>query len=302
MAAVTISDDPPPGEQPRPWPAPGADVDWWRGESEPADREQTTAGEGEAAADASPDEPAARTGPYETPPRPAGPRPPAEPRRPDPPPAMPLMRAEPLPVPALAPPEAGGAGEPADSGPLATRVPPQRIPPGIPPALTRPARRHHSRELRGPWLAVPGLLVVTILATFFGWVAAEPFWLAAGHGHHGRATVLAAGPGCRASFTADDATFTAAADVAGIDPASCPAGAVRPAWMVSAGGSRVYLTDARGLAVRWGVGFGLVLVCALAAVWVTGATRFAGWRRGVATALTLAAPIVLAAAMVASAY
>ena len=57
------------------------------------------------------------------------------------------------------------------------------------------------------------------------------------------------------------------------------------------GGDRAYATDEAGLFLRWGSGFGLILVCGLLIVWVTGATRFTGWRRVTSIVVSLAAPL-----------
>jgi hypothetical protein len=72
--------------------------------------------------------------------------------------------------------------------------------------------------------------------------------------------------------------------------------------MVSPASPRAWADDPTALHLRWTIGFGLVLLCAGAITWVTGATRFTGWRRGVAVSVSLAAPLAVAVALVAAAY
>lgn len=98
---------------------------------------------------------------------------------------------------------------------------------GTPVAPDRPAGRDRSRRLPGPHrtgrpakpprhpvLGLAGLLVLTLLSSFFAWVSAEPLWLAVGHGERGTATVLSCTGGgiglrCRGTFVADDDTTAA---------------------------------------------------------------------------------------------
>jgi hypothetical protein len=74
-----------------------------------------------------------------------------------------------------------------------------------------------------------------------------------------------------------------------------------PAVMTSAGGARAYVNaDA---ASRAAVGLALILLCGLAIARATGVRRLpAGRARGVATALSLAGPLTLLAAMLALTY
>jgi hypothetical protein len=145
-------------------------------------------------------------------------------------------------------------------------------------------------------------VVLAFAAAFFAWVSAEPFWLAVGHGRAGMATVL--GPsadGCRATFVADQGSQPmSTVELAG--SRNCTAGTVLPARMVSTHASRAYATDLTGLNLRWGVGFGLILLCALTIVWVTGATRFTGWRRATSVGLCLTGPVGLTLAMLAATF
>jgi len=152
-------------------------------------------------------------------------------------------------------------------------------------------------------LAIPALVVLALAGAFFAWVSAEPFWLAVGHGSTGTATVVVAGTDCRATFVADGNAFSASTvDLSGVDTQSCMVGARLPARMVSATSTRAYAVDPAGLNLRWGLGFGLVLVCGLMIAAFTGAGRYRGWRRAASVGVCLAGPIVIAAALIAAAY
>jgi hypothetical protein len=173
------------------------------------------------------------------------------------------------------------------------------------PVRRRPPRRHRRRPPRRPWFGLPALVVLAFATTFFAWVSAEPFWLALGHGRTGTATVVATGQaaGCRGFFMAADGSFIASdVDLRGLGPAECTRGAKVAAHMVSVRAEQAYATTASGLHLRWLTGLGLVAVCSLAMVWLTGAARFAGWRRGVAVGLGLGGPAAITIAMFAAAF
>jgi hypothetical protein len=156
---------------------------------------------------------------------------------------------------------------------------------------------------RTPWLAVPAVLLLVLLASFFGWVSAEPFWLSVGHGRSGTVTVLAAQSTCRGSFAATESTFVlSTVDIIGLAADDCRPGVALAARMVSPDATHAYAVDSGGLALRWGVGFGLVLLCGVAIARITGAFRFAGWRRLVATVASIVAPFAIVATQLALAY
>lgn len=170
-----------------------------------------------------------------------------------------------------------------------------------PPRHPQPVRRR--KPPRRPWFALPALVVLASAAAFFAWVSVEPFWLAVGHGKAGTATVVAApADRCQADFVAEGDAFTSRVDLAGLPPSACRVGVAVPARMVSPTSPRAYSVDDVGLNLRWGVGFSLVLLCGLAIVWVTGASRLPGWRRVVSTALSFAGPIGFALAFLAVTY
>jgi hypothetical protein len=271
-----------------------------------------------------------RTGPYDTPPRvrstPPTLAPPARESSP-----IPVLRRRPLPLPPGVLPVAAepapestptpevvdefdraeaAATDPALAHPIA---PPRPVPtdlvsaplltrpiPAPPSPRTRPPGRstrapRPPKNPRAPWIAMPGLVVLLLAAAFLGWVSAEPFWLAVGHGRTGTVTILAGGTsGCHGSFTAPDFTVSTV-DIYGLAPDECRPGTARPAEMVSAGAAHAFATDHAGLLLRTGVGLGLLLLCGLLIALVTGTRKLTGWHRGSATFLSLAAPLLVAA-------
>jgi hypothetical protein len=139
------------------------------------------------------------------------------------------------------------------------------------------------------------------VAAFLGWVSAEPFWLAAGHGQNGTVRILAGGNGCHGSFTAPDFTVSTV-DVYGLAPGECRPGTARAAQMVSADAGHAFATGQAGLLLRTGVALGLLLLCGVLIAVVTGTRKLTGWRRATATLLSFAAPLVVAATAVALSY
>jgi hypothetical protein len=321
----------------RPWSAPGPDADWWRGEpAEPSPAPSVAP---------SPPPAAPAPGPYGKPPRSksAGPAPvPKPPIRRDSPPAA--MTRVPVPVPAAPvepPPDAPPSAKPStrapstEDTPAASTVhtatssdagtPPSTVddqeprPIVVPAAVSgrRPARlataatqqpvrgTGRRRIPRRPWFALPALVVLGLMLSFFAWVSAEPFWLAVGHGHSGVATVVGrtGRVGCQASFSTNGDEFSVSTvDLAGVTPATCTTGTHYPARMVSAGSHWSYVDQQRGLTARWLLGSGLIALCVAAIAWITGAGRFDGWRRVASLAVSVAAPIALAAGIIAAAY
>jgi hypothetical protein len=221
------------------------------------------------------------------------------------------------PVPVTAPPvPVESPPTPVEPAPVPRQSPPVRAVPAVPvqrrtvpPLVRRPPRRRRRRLPRRPWFALPALVVLALATTFFAWVSAEPFWLAVGHGHSGTATVVAGGgqpdpaDGCRAFFIAGDGSFIASdVDLRGLGPAECTDGTEVTAHMVSVRADQAYATTEFGLHLRWLSGLGLVLLCALIIVWLTGAARFNGWRRGVAVGLSLGGPAAVTIAMLTTTF
>ena len=186
-------------------------------------------------------------------------------------------------------------------------------PPETPERLTtttgRPPRRK-PRLPRRPAAGLVGLLALGLVAAFFAWVSAEPFWLAIGHGDRGSATVArCTGDGvtqrCAGQFTAADGAYRVD-DLAllGVEPAQRTAGAVAQARMVSSDSRQAYVGDT-GLLVhlRWALGFVLVLLCGLGIAGLTGARRLETTRaRRGALLISLTGPLALLAGFLLVAY
>jgi hypothetical protein len=156
---------PEPERRGRPWPAPSVngspstDGQWWRGGAEPF-----------------PLWPTAET--RETPIVPAAsPVQDTSPER-ETPPMTAVAPEQPEPAPVLVTPF---AALPLEARPIEAR----RI------LARRPvaARTPPPREPRHPAVGLAALVTFALLAGFFSWVSAEPFWLALGHSRAGTATV-----------------------------------------------------------------------------------------------------------------
>jgi hypothetical protein len=172
----------------------------------------------------------------------------------------------------------------------------------------RPAKDRPLGRLRRPGAGLAGLVLVALLAGFFAWTSAEPFWLAVGHAQAGTAKVTrCAGDGvlrrCIANFTGPG--FTAeSVTVIGARPGPEKAeGATLAAQMVRKGDRIAYAGSRNGLHVRWGAGLGLTLLCGILVAWATGARRLLGRKvRAGAVLLSFLGPLLLFAGMLAATY
>ncbi|WP_433214520.1 hypothetical protein ACQP00_04100 [Dactylosporangium sp. CS-047395] len=172
-------------------------------------------------------------------------------------------------------------------------------------APQRRVRQRRVRPARGPAAGLSAMLLIALLAGFFAWTSAEPFWLDMGHREPGTAKITSCkGTGvlrrCLAEFTRPGAAEPVMGTrLMGLDE---PPGATVAAEMVP-GGRIAYAGNPTGLRVRWAAGLGLIVLCGVLLAWLTGAWRFARLRdRLTAWTLTAAAPLVLSAAIVAAAY
>ena len=172
---------------------------------------------------------------------------------------------------------------------------------------SRRSPRHANRQ---PAPALFALVTLALVATFFAWVSAEPFWLAVGHGKPGYATTTSCtGSGvtqrCVGQFRAADGHFAVTrVTLLGVSTANRTAGAVAPARMVSRASRQAYLGDT-GLLVqlRWVLGFVLVLTCGYAIAGLTGARRLDNARaRRAAVLASLMGPFLLLAGFLFAAY
>jgi hypothetical protein len=161
--------------------------------------------------------------------------------------------------------------------------------------------RHHAAPPRRPSGGLLGMLVLGLVAAFFAWVSAEPFWLAVGHGDQGTATVeRCTGAGvtqrCTGQFLAADGAYRVdELALVGVEPGRHTPGASSPARMVSSDSRQAYVGSTGVLVhLRWALSFVLVLLCGLGIAGLTGARRLdsARARRG-ATLASVAAPLVL---------
>lgn len=173
----------------------------------------------------------------------------------------------------------------------------------------RPGRRRRP-PATNPVGALFSLIALSLVAAFFAWVSAEPFWLATGHGDAGYATTTRCrGDGltqrCTGRFTAADGRFTAGrVTLLGISGDAREPGAVSGARMVSADSRQAY-TAPPGLLMhlRWTLGFLLVLICGYGIAGATGARRLESPRaRRYALLASVAGPLLLLAGFLAAAY
>lgn len=164
------------------------------------------------------------------------------------------------------------------------------------------------RRPRRPLIGLPLLLVLGLLAAFFGWVGAEPFWIAVGHADRGSLVIAdCTGGGITKRCTGD---FTAAGShhpvrgvaLSGATVADAHPGTRLAARMVGPSARTAYAGDRLGLLLRWAVPLALVVLIGLLTAAATGAWRLRGRHRFAAVVLSLAGPLVLAAGITAAAW
>ncbi|HEU4347085.1 MAG TPA: hypothetical protein VFR35_04775 [Actinoplanes sp.] len=163
---------------------------------------------------------------------------------------------------------------------------------------------------RRPVAGLTALVALALVAAFFSWVSAEPFWLAVGHGDRGVATVgVCTGSGvtqrCAGAFAAGDGRYRVErVALVGVGPDARDPGAVAPARMVSPDSRQAYV-GATGWMVhlRWVLGFVLVVMCGYGIAGLTGTRQLetASARRG-AVLMSLAGPILLLLGFLAATY
>ncbi|NUT34516.1 MAG: hypothetical protein HOV79_15730 [Hamadaea sp.] len=180
------------------------------------------------------------------------------------------------------------------------------------PVAARPAPKHDQPVRLGSTLGLVGLVVFALLAAFFAWVAAEPLWLAVGHGDTGKATaVQCVGSGvsqrCVGDFVSDAGVVVERVALLGVDQTDLARGGPGvelTARMAGSGSDQAYVGAAlRGLHLRWAVGVALALLCGLGIALSTGAIRFGDRKaRRAAIATSLAAPVLLLVGFLAASY
>ncbi|MDG4791794.1 hypothetical protein O7626_38940 [Micromonospora sp. WMMD1102] len=180
------------------------------------------------------------------------------------------------------------------------------------PAAT-PARQRGPRPpkpQRNPALGLAGVILCSLVAAFFAWVSAEPFWLAVGRGELGTATVESCvGRGlaqhCRGDFSADSGRLRVHdVRLVGVDGAHREFGSRLTARTTGVESGKAYVGAGTGLLhLRWVLGLGMVLLCCAGAGWATGARRLPERRsRHTATLASVAGPLLLTAGFLAAAY
>ncbi|NUR72741.1 MAG: hypothetical protein HOU81_18160 [Hamadaea sp.] len=178
------------------------------------------------------------------------------------------------------------------------------------PTASRPAKQEQGVRTTSV-LGLAGLVLFALLAAFFAWVTAEPLWLAVGHGHDGKASVIqCVGSGvsqrCVGDFTADSGLVVERVALLGVDQSTLPQGeqSQLSARMVGSHSDQAYVGDAlRGLHLRWVISFCLAMLCGLGIALSTGAIRFSDPKaRRAAVATSLAAPLLLIIGFLAASY
>jgi len=270
-----------------PWSAPGPAATWWHGDGSPTDEAKPEPA------------PAAEPEPEPEPQVAVAVQPAAAPE-----PAVVTAALEPAPI-RRALPQRVVPDPPAPEDEPAFWIPSERVPRDIGSwrgPVHKPPRR--------PSLALPGLLVFSLLAAFFAWVSAEPLWLATGHGDRGTATVTrctgnGVGQRCVGAFATTDGRFTAQpVTLLGVAEHERHEGAAVTARMVDQDSRQAYVgDDSLTLHLRWGLGLLLVLLCGVGIAWATGATRLETRRaRRLAVLTSVAGPVLLAAGFVAATW
>ncbi|MGX7669769.1 hypothetical protein [Plantactinospora sp. DSM 117369] len=177
-------------------------------------------------------------------------------------------------------------------------------------AATRRRVPRPPKPPRNPALGLAGVILCSLVASFFAWVSAEPFWLAVGHGELGTATVQTCtghglGQHCRGTFSADSGSVRVH-DIRLVDVGAAHRefGSRFTARMTGADSGKAYVGAGTGLLhLRWVLGFGMVLLCCVGAGWTSGALRLVERRnRHTAALVSVAGPLLLAAGFLAGAY
>ncbi|MBA3488993.1 MAG: hypothetical protein H0T78_05500 [Longispora sp.] len=158
------------------------------------------------------------------------------------------------------------------------------------------ARIKPPKDMRRPAVGLALMTVFSLLAVFFSWVSADPFWLAVGHGDTGTLTITQCTTGmtdtCEGKFSGSgiDTTDVTATGITG---SGKKAGDQLTAQMVSGSSRTAYAGDSAGLHLRWLTGFALVVLCGFGVVWGTGAMRLERKNRLESVALSFGIPVML---------
>ncbi|WP_232290215.1 hypothetical protein [Micromonospora sp. ATCC 39149] len=178
-------------------------------------------------------------------------------------------------------------------------------------SVGRGARRAADRPAHppDPWQGLSALLALSLLAAFFAWVSAGPFWLAVGHATTGTVVIgECTGTGltqrCRGIFTAEGERFIAfGVRVSGVPAERTAAGSTLTARMTGPSGDTAYADTGAGRHLRWLLGLLLVLACGTGIARYTGAARLADRRaRRWAVTAAVAGPLMIGVGFLAAAW
>ncbi|MFY1598044.1 hypothetical protein [Micromonospora sp. WMMD737] len=174
------------------------------------------------------------------------------------------------------------------------------------------AARRRARRTPRPPDPLPGLaalLALSLVAAFFAWVSAGPFWLAVGHATRGTVVIAdCTGAGlaqrCRGNFAPADDTWTAyGVRVSGVAAERTATGTILPARMTGPDGGTAYADTGAAGHLRWLLGLLVVLGCGAGIVRWTGSARIADPRaRRWAVAVALGSPLVITAGFLVAAW
>ncbi|MCG5465239.1 hypothetical protein MED01_003514 [Micromonospora sp. MED01] len=160
-----------------------------------------------------------------------------------------------------------------------------------------------------PLPGLAALVVLSLVAAFFAWVSAGPFWLAVGHARTGTVVIDDCSGGgltlrCRGIFTAEDGRFIAhGVRVSGVPVEGSTAGTALPARMTGPDSGTAYADVGVGRHLRWLPGLLVVLACAAGIVRWTGSARLPGRRhRRWAVAAAIAGPTLITVGFLAAAW
>ncbi|MCG5470499.1 hypothetical protein LADH09A_004449 [Micromonospora sp. LAH09] len=177
---------------------------------------------------------------------------------------------------------------------------------------SRPVRRRAPSRTTPPPDPLPGLaalVTLSLVAAFFAWVSAGPFWLAVGHARVGTVVLDGCTGGgltqrCRGTFTAEDGRFVAhGVRVSGVPAGENASGTPVPARMTGPDAGTAYADSGVGRHLRWLPGLLVVLACTAGIVRWTGSARLPGRRhRRWAVTAAIAGPVLITVGFLASAW
>ncbi|MET8089847.1 hypothetical protein, partial [Micromonospora sp. NPDC005220] len=176
----------------------------------------------------------------------------------------------------------------------------------------RLARRRAPGRTPRPPDPLPGLtalVVLSLVAAFFAWVSAGPFWLAVGHARTGTVVIDNCSGGgltqrCRGIFTAADGRFIAhGVRVSGVPVEGSAVGTPLPARMTGPDSGTAYADVGVGRHLRWLPGLLVVLACTTGIIRWTGSARLPGRRhRRWAVATAIAGPTLITVGFLVAAW